>query len=66
MEGSVTDGTLNSEEIKTGNAEEYVPEESPKVDHTDPGPSADIGGQTSVEAQMDIPRPSVEVSFEYL
>jgi len=65
VEGSVAEGTIDSEGIKTGNAEDYVPDEPSKVETTDPGPSADVGGQTSVEAQMDIPRPSVEVSFQY-
>jgi len=64
----VADGALNSEVegIKTGNAEVEHPDEPLKAEHTDPGASADIGAQASVEAQMDIPRPSVEVSFECL
>lgn len=66
VDGPAADGTLKSEEIKTGNAEDNGPDGPLDSSLVGRGPSPNIGGPASVEAQMDIPRPSVEVSSGYL
>lgn len=64
VEGPGADVALSSVGDKSVNAEVYVPDELLKAGHTDLCPPERIGDPASIEAQMDIPRPSVEVGFE--
>ena len=64
VEVAGTVGTNSSGGDKIGIVQDDVPGDPPKAGHTDSGPSPNIGTPALVEAQMDIPRPSVEVSVE--
>ena len=66
VEGPAADGPLDSQEVKIGNAVDNLPEEPKKADPTDQDPPPNTSTSASAEQQMDIPRPSVEVSSTLL